>query len=701
MNWLATLFRYTLNSVPFGIALMVLIASYIAFGSGFAGLREYWEMDEILFFNAWPLKLLMVLLVLNIAVVTVVRIPLTAPRLGVWTIHMGIILLVMSTAAYYSRKVEGMIKIPVNQSADYFYDRWERALYARVQGPMFMRPMPLALPDLPRFNEYSAANGRANYLNRSSLRDLNLTVNGLSPDKTRPMAVELGEAIGLGQPLKMDIVGYWPYAEVLDQWKTDQPTGQVGIRLEAAGAAENDVVPAYLLGSENDAASAFFHTDTDSIIEVRHLPMNSAESIEAVVASLKKMHQITVTAAGKEHALDVQPGESYVIDGTDYTIKPLVFLSAWPTMDSDRKRVPAMVFEVLRGGSNPARFLRVCLVDRERPTDFIPDPSKPTEMGERLRDRLFDDQLKLSYKFSDINGLFPGQASSKWLIVTRADSVETTRIRIEGARPLLVEQSPDGAATFVADIGKPPIMSGPGEMPRVGLRLGRVSGLVRAQEVRVVPSDLRNRSEAAAGLHQVIELQLSAGDWKRQLFVEFRQFEDLHPPGSAMVQVPGAAVPFQLTLGTTRRPMPVQVKLDGFEATPYLGVEATASAVMRDFRSDLSITDRTTGNTFKSSASLNQPAFVKQALPGLIPDESWILYQAQWDPNGQRFTVLGVANRPAVRMMALACCLIVAGLLYAFYVKPYLIRRRKQRAIAQAKASGKLKVTSHAQALTQ
>jgi len=55
---------------------------YIAIGSGLPSVREFFELNDLQFFNAWPLKLLMLLLVLNLCTVTWMRIPLTWPRLG-------------------------------------------------------------------------------------------------------------------------------------------------------------------------------------------------------------------------------------------------------------------------------------------------------------------------------------------------------------------------------------------------------------------------------------------------------------------------------------------------------------------------------------------------------------------------------------------------------------------------------------------
>jgi hypothetical protein len=66
-------------------------------------------------------------------------------------------------------------------------------------------------------------------------------------------------------------------------------------------------------------------------------------------------------------------------------------------------------------------------------------------------------------------------------------------------------------------------------------------------------------------------------------------------------------------------------------------------------------------------------------------------FQAQWDPPdpqrgyaGLNYTVLGVGNRHGVNVMLLGCCLSVVGMIYAFYVKPVIRRRRLQAGLAAA-----------------
>ncbi len=128
----ATLNRYNplrlLNSVLFGVTLMALIAVYLAAGSGRQWLRstgvdqwpvarDWFDKTDLEFFNAWPLKTLMALLVANLVVVTWRKIPLTPPRYGVWCVHAGIITLVLGTATYYGNKLEGRVRIYADPAA--------------------------------------------------------------------------------------------------------------------------------------------------------------------------------------------------------------------------------------------------------------------------------------------------------------------------------------------------------------------------------------------------------------------------------------------------------------------------------------------------------------------------------------------------------------------------------------------------------
>ena len=115
-----------LNSVSFGIWLLVILFVYCTIGSAGAfyptsfafwdpGVWEYHqirtfrglEMTEYEWFNWWPFDLLMLLICLNITVVTLKRIKLNAINAGVWMIHSGVIVLCLGSVWYFGTKVEG------------------------------------------------------------------------------------------------------------------------------------------------------------------------------------------------------------------------------------------------------------------------------------------------------------------------------------------------------------------------------------------------------------------------------------------------------------------------------------------------------------------------------------------------------------------------------------------------------------------
>jgi hypothetical protein len=123
--------------------------------------------------------------------------------------------------------------------------------------------------------------------------------------------------------------------------------------------------------------------------------------------------------------------------------------------------------------------------------------------------------------------------------------------------------------------------------------------------------------------------------------------------------------------------MPAKVTLEKFDLVNYPGGTIN-SGVFRDFKSTLTIEERN-GNRRTAVAHLNNPVYF-----GGFGDSYWTLFQAQWDPDGQRWTVLGVGNRPGVWIMITGCVMIFVGVLYAFYVKPIIIRRMKRRAIEAA-----------------
>ncbi|MFN4244087.1 MAG: hypothetical protein ACK4PI_12730 [Tepidisphaerales bacterium] len=699
-NALGWLFSRTLNNVWFGIVMMVLVALYVAIGSGLPSVREYFEMDELGFFNAWPLKVLMGLLVANLVVVTFVRIPFTPPRYGVWMIHAGIVTLIFGMAYYYTHKEEGLTLVMRGGSVSHYYDRWERGLYVRVDGVNTGDMLPLV--SLPRFAAYPPnADGTAGPIRRVGGRDL----SGLRPVvMTRTASaggdgsgaaggaagsgvgiVPLHQMLGLPEPIRFDVVGYWPYAEIVRNYTPglgNAGRGSTGMLVEAFDARGEAVRRFWLVGEEPGA-------ERESLgeleLEHRHLP--SDEAADQTAEAVGRMHVLEVaTADGVAERRFVQVGDTF--DVGPYTIAVEAFDPRWTTMQGET--VPLLTLMVtprpgsgLGDGGQP--FRRQLISGRERVTDWRLNQPGAGPMGVRQSEPL-DAKLITRYTFSDSLRLLPREGSEKRLFITSPG--RTWIVGTSTTRP--------GRATRL-DSGEVEMVFGSGD-DRAVVRARRGDGLVRSERVVEVPREQRDRRVGEAGTAQVVAVRVSMGDWSTLVHVPYAQWAVTNPGWKGgFVTLPtesGAGRTIQLQLGNRLRPIapdrwgrPATVRLDRFELVSYAGGTPT-SGLQRDFKSYVTITEPN-GRVREDVAHMNNPIYFGGTPLLNLGDTYWTLFQAQWDPNGQRFTVLGVGNRPGVWVMTAGSVIMTVGLLYAFYAKPLIIRRMKERALAEAKAKGK------------
>jgi hypothetical protein len=307
----------------------------------------------------------------------------------------------------------------------------------------------------------------------------------------------------------------------------------------------------------------------------------------------------------------------------------------------------------------------------ENQTDFKLNAPGAGPMGER-QTSLIDPNLTLRYRLLDALNLMPRMAVRHTLLTVEGEPGVTHLITSRVAPTMLIEQK---------DEFHIPLTLGE-EGPKLVVK--REEGIVRRRDIVSVPSEQRDREAGMSGQFQVVLVRIKSGEWQQDVPVTYEPWPYiLKRTGDepTVVQVPGAQTPLRLTLGRTAKPMPVAVRLDEFEATPYQGGQAAAGFAMRDFASQITIfkPDQTER---QAKVQLNDPAFVEKDR-GFLPSQSWLLYQASWDPNNQAFTVLGVGNRPHFWTMVAGFALTVVGLAWAFYLKPVLIRRAKAKALKE------------------
>jgi hypothetical protein len=169
------------------------------------------------------------------------------------------------------------------------------------------------------------------------------------------------------------------------------------------------------------------------------------------------------------------------------------------------------------------------------------------------------------------------------------------------------------------------------------------------------------------------------GPWEQETLVAFgeapmpeRDMASGQPtnadwPGEP-IYLPGATSPLYLQLGHTPIALPADLTLRDFQLVPYPGRE---EKMFRDYQSTLRVGDSSDDQV----AKMNNPIYFSGG--------DWIFFQASYDPD-LKYSVIGVGTRPGVKIMIMGCLMIVTGLLYAFYVKPFVIRAMKRRALAEA-----------------
>jgi len=155
----------------------------------------------------------------------------------------------------------------------------------------------------------------------------------------------------------------------------------------------------------------------------------------------------------------------------------------------------------------------------------------------------------------------------------------------------------------------------------------------------------------------------------------------------------------EMLFSRDRMPLPAPVILEDFVLRTHQGGFDGMVSSIRDWKSVVRFAEdpdlaRTVddGGPLAQSLAWDDTRIVHMNNPS--EDRGFWYFQSQWDPpdqprfqgdpgsRGLNYTVLGVGNRNGVYIQLWGCVISVAGMLYAFYVKPWIKRRRQERVLA-------------------
>ncbi|MEM9883025.1 MAG: hypothetical protein AAF800_08925 [Planctomycetota bacterium] len=636
------------------------------------------EKNEIEFFAWWPLQVLLILFIINMVWATVRRIEFSFPRLGVLMVHTGIVLIALGSVFYGRAKLEGDMFIvradlPGAQPVSHFYDRVKPAVFVSVDRAPSVQ---FVLPELPRYNDYAIGELDIRLHERPEFRDRFL------------------------DGLRITIPGFIAYGELEPTW-VEAPAES---RLPRAGPALTVAMGDRDLPGNDDAVTLPFANAAERVLstdawEVEYLHAPSPQRLddllsEAPADAMSAPYLLKIEIPGRNHTevRAIAEGESFEVGDTGYRIA-VEELGPYglPFVSEGYEGAADTHARLLVQRPGPVRPIQRYALHRypERSQDFVegkrgdPDPSIRTAFLDKSKVQVHlvtDPPAEYAAAFENV------PPDSLWVLLRVAGIAPIFSPLAEGKLPL---GDPDRRDAWLHVIERYE-NAVPAQQPTVTPRPLRDPKLEGTYEMALLPVtveyDLRDENH-----------RLTGETFSRT--VTLRQMPYLEQVGGEMrpqtVSVPGYGN-VEIAFGRQRRQLPFAVAMTDFKMTPYPG-----SDIPRDFHSDLLVYQvnedgEPGGDTIRPfQPRLNNPAIVRS--PGApLALRKIKLSQAGWDPgdpdiseadkalrddagrfiNQQRFTILGVGNNVAIRVIALGGVLMGVGIPWAFYLKPYLMKHR-------------------------
>lgn len=699
------------------------------------------EMTETQFYAWWPMRLALVLFVINMITATIRRIEFNFKNLGVLTVHTGIVIIALGSIFYQQFKLEGDTLLPAGTQAlpgpaqRAFYDREDVALYvAQARSPnaqpqFEQRP----LSRLPLYNAYGLEAGipsDATTLSQILQREVLDTDEGRTLDQPVPT----GAGTLVDPDVQFRVVGLAPYAELDDEWY-QAPKPKAGdanpyrkIDLYFTRSAEpgkvTDGDPIFMfpffLG---EPANRIRFNDLMAIEYTQGMDEQRWDDLQTDLrTTFTHGLVIEVPETGDRVAIPVNTGTRLPLGSSGWTIEveqlaaepPFPIIT--PGYENATSSVAVVNLRKPATATQPAKNFSRWVFHRfpELNQDLTPDPSgRPvrSDPDPSIRIAYIDAsklQIYLDEQASE-SGPDSGQNTIRAIIRQPTGQVRTVDALDEG---WLLDLIPNA------------------QRDRLDLRLAQ--SWEHAQRFsRPVPVPFKDRDKSLVGSYNKalvgIEVSLPQSStreaWSQVYWIPFAQYAIIQTDQRTKVTLPDGRN-LMLAFGRYQRQLPgFELALIDFEMIAYdhRGAPRDYQSVVRVMPNMFYPGPMPEFESFEHVVKLNNPL---RAPYHWDPDKSWLtnsitrlragmdpnqfkLSQSGWDRSGwmqsqqlvdqgqldeprANFTILGVGNNPGIHIIALGSIFMSIGIPWAFYFKPYLVKREKNR-LAALHASGKPK----------
>ena len=737
------------TTVWLGITILTLLFFYCSIGSSgvpvsiyiweptaWVNLREMrgLEMTEFEWFHWWPFKWLIAMLCLNMTIVTIRRIPFNLLTVGVWSIHTGVIVLVLGCMVYFSQKIEGdvlisrrrvviqqqdgepisMVVTPENSirvdgrtfTITGINPNWELmsgadkgkhayTVTVSVDGgeEPFMRQLIANYPeyteDIVRSDNPNQPMARAkNIVGRALLdEDLEMSLTYDAKDEfllTQSGALYVRELLSDGTPLSPwierpieNLPRFNDYIEdVEDVWiSSNESKGSHPLTLEVPPVTTQDPVkeniqvtsylryaflqPKILGGGDILSPSAWITLRKGNAVEQGIQMFAFDRELSNADPSLMRFEWVTDDNAFEMLQQSFSPQLMAVINEKEYALTITNTPEFQPIGETEFSYKVIALQNDLTINNITVSLAQVELKNEsESWVRWVFDDSKMNRdviEGETHDGAMFvDENITMSYR--------PGGAP-----ITLVGGVE------EGKYILLTNLREGEQLSRPLEFGVPVSLN-----EEVTLTLDRVEPYTTS-ETRPTVVPVYQRDPSALNTFSMVRVKLAANAQTVSAWLPYHHYPFESGTEAVrrfqyrptIIQLPDGRL-IEMMFSRRKAPLGVPIALDSFEVDSHLGGFTGKTASILNWRSLIQPQD---GGSNTLAVSVNDP----QQYGGL-----WF-FQSQWDPPdsaspGLNYTVLGVGNRQGVFQMLFGCCLAVSGMIWAFYVKP-MIKRKRQLAI--------------------
>ncbi|MFQ5492364.1 MAG: hypothetical protein ACE5GE_16765, partial [Phycisphaerae bacterium] len=517
---------------------------------------------------------------------------------------------------------------------EYFFLQDTVALYLRPAGAPQWSERPIE--DLPQYHDRVSSREEVWMPAGESvpIRPLDLTVTPAGQDD--PLS-----------DYEVHVTGYLRYAFQEERWVPGgdrlNPVCNVNLSFDNGTGEDIELVAFHSSASQAKGGMLVFRwIETDA--ELTALASQPGPELEVRIPGEDIVLKVPAVPPehGGEHA------EFQSIEGTDYSfrIRNVVNNLNVPAGGGNRN-VSVVIVEVRNGDRSYRRWVAI---PAEFTRDLADDGGGAVEA---------DPGIEMSYR--------PGGAA---MLTIAAGPGEV-------GTHLLVRNSEGAVKQHDLKAGKTVTLAG-----NLKLRLNHIYPHTRSERrPAIVPLAQRDRDARKA--FSMIKVVVAKDDWSTSLWLPYNQYavpsEQYQYPGRITYAPRRIRLPsgqsLELMYSRQRHKLPSPVVLDSFELQTFQGGLIGSNSNVRDYVSKLRFAD--------DSGQWGEPVQMSSNNPAT--DRGFWFFQATWDPpgrgsNGMNFTGTGVGNRNGVYIQLFGCCVAVAGMIYAFYIKPIVIRRRQQAA---------------------